>query len=125
MTSNKDELDHLRLEASLNLAYGAVADAELVTNDDGDCPIVVALDWEPLSIMLGRVRAVGGYGTIFSRNAAGAVRMLSVIQGNCALTPVGDALTPGAGATVGGFWRFMGLIFAGIYHTGVGHFRSQ
>lgn len=109
MNSTKALLDRLRLEVNLNLAYGAVSDLPLVTNDDGDSPVVVALDSEPLSTMLGRIRAVGGCGIVFSRGASGSVRMLSVIQGECALHSPADSVTPGAGATVGMFLDYVEL----------------
>ena len=52
MSTRVDQLDQLRHEVNLNLAFGAVSDIDLVTNDEGHCPVVVALDSEPLSAIL-------------------------------------------------------------------------
>lgn len=102
MASRLDELDRLRHEVNINLAFGAVSDLELVTNDVGDCPVVVALDSEPLSIVLGRLRAVGGYGTVFSRGEHG-VRVLSMLREACAISEPEDPLALGPGAEFGMF----------------------
>ena len=94
MSTRVEQLDHLRQEVNLNLAFGAVDDLDLVTNDRGECPVVVALDTEALSVVLGRLRAVGGYGTVFSRGPAG-VRVVSMIHDVCAIGAPSDSLIPG------------------------------
>ena len=38
MSTRVDQLDQLRHEVNLNLAFGAVSDIDLVTNDEGHCP---------------------------------------------------------------------------------------
>lgn len=98
----EDVLDMLRDAVNRNLAYGPLAAVELVTNDHGDCPVVVALDDESLAIVLGRVRAVGGYGTVVSRGAE-RDRIVSLIQAEGSLAPSPDVLTPGATASFGMF----------------------
>lgn len=101
-------LDEFRREVNLNLAIGALADVELpVTDDDGGSPVVVALEDEPLSTVLGRLRAVGGYANLFVHGARG-VRMASVINESSALVDASDDMTPagespGPDATVGMF----------------------
>lgn len=100
-------LDDFRSEVNLNLACGALADLELpVTGDDGGCPVVVALEHERLSTLLGRIRAVGGFANLFVRGP-GRVRMVSVIGDSCAIPVPDDVMTgtdvPGPSATVGIF----------------------
>lgn len=105
-------LDAFRVEVDWNLACGVLADHELrVTSDGGDHVVVVALAEEPLSILLGRLRAVGGYANLFVKGAHG-VRMVSVIKDDCAIGDPDDDLTPpaerpGATATVGMFLDYL------------------
>lgn len=105
-------LDAFRAEVDWNLACGALADHELpVTSDDGDHVVVVALAEEPLSILLGRLRAVGGYANLFIKGRE-RVRMVSVIKVVCAIGEPDDDLTPpgerpGATATVGMFLDYL------------------
>jgi hypothetical protein len=88
------QLDAFRREVNINLAIGALADYELpVTSDDGGCPVVVALEDEALSTVLGRLRAVGGYANLFVRGPSG-VRMASVIKEASALIGASDDMTP-------------------------------
>lgn len=110
-----DELDAFRSEVNINLAYGALADFMLpVTSDDGGFPVVVALEPERMSALLGRIRAVGGYANVFVRGEADGevvVRMVSVVGDACAI-PTPDALmlgteAPGPGATVGMFVDYL------------------
>jgi hypothetical protein len=103
----KNRLDAFRREVDWNLACGALADMDLpVTSDDGGCPVVVAFDDERFSVLLGRIRAVGGFANLFVKGAHG-VRTASVIGEPCAIAAPDDVLTgddaPGAGATVGMF----------------------
>ncbi|MGW5519360.1 hypothetical protein [Nocardia africana] len=105
---SQSQLDAFRREVNFNLALGALADVDLpVTGDDGGCPVVVALEEEALSTVLGRLRAVGGYANLFVRGADG-VRMASVIENVSAIADASDDMTPvgeepGANATVGIF----------------------
>lgn len=105
-------LDAFRAEVDWNLACGALADHELpVTSDDGDQVVIVALAEEPLSILLGRLRAVGGYANLFVKSHSG-VRMISVIKDDCAIGDPDDDMTPpaerpGATATVGMFLDYL------------------
>lgn len=105
---NQSQLDEFRREVNFNLAVGALADFELpVTGDDGGCPVVVALEDEALSIVLGRLKAVGGYANLFVRGAD-QVRMASVIDSSSALAEASDDMTldgerPNPDATVGMF----------------------
>ena len=105
-------LDDFRREVNWQLACGNLADVDLpVTGDDGGCPVVVALEHEPLSVLLGRLRAVGGYANLFVWFASG-VRAASVIDTSCAISDAGDDLTPpgerpGATATVGMFMDYV------------------
>ena len=106
MSTRVEQLDHLRQEVNLNLAFGAVDDLDLVTNDRGECPVVVALDTEALSVVLGRLRAVGGYGTVFSRGPAG-VRVVSMIHDVCAIGAPSDSLIPGPESEFGMFLDYV------------------
>lgn len=105
-------LDAFRAEVDWNLACGVLADHQLpVTTDDGDHVVVVAMAEEPLSMLLGRLRAVGGYANLFVKGAQG-VRMVSVIKDDCAIGDPDDDMTPpaerpGADATVGMFLAYL------------------
>ncbi|MDL9938727.1 hypothetical protein QSJ18_18425 [Gordonia sp. ABSL1-1] len=114
MNSRQEELDQFRHEVNCNLAFGAVHDMELVTNDQGDCPVVVALDDEPLSVILGRVRAVGGYGTVFSRSADCNVRTVSLIHTACSLSADPDVLAPGPDSCFGMFLDYVAMHPEGV-----------
>ena len=61
------QLDEFRRMVTWNLACGALADVihVPVVGDDGGCPVVVALEDEPLWTLLGRLRAVGGFANLF------------------------------------------------------------
>lgn len=104
------QLDAFRREVNINLAVGALADLDLpVTSDNGDFPVVVALEGEPLSIVLGRLRAVGGYANLFVSNTIDRVRLVAVVDSRSAVNDrVADDMTapgeaPGIDATVGTF----------------------
>lgn len=105
-------LDKFRREVNWNLAVGALADIDLpVTDDDGGHPVVVALESERLSTLLGRLRAVGGFANLFVWFPNG-VRTASVIDTRCAIPDPDDDLTPvaerpGANATVGMFFDYL------------------
>lgn len=103
-----EKLDSFRREVNLNLAFGPVSEIELATNEAGECPVIVALDSEPLSAVLGRVRAVGGAGTIFSQGTDG-VRMVSMIESGCSLVEPGDQLAPGGESNFGMFIDYVEL----------------
>ncbi|AMU24443.1 Uncharacterised protein [Mycobacteroides abscessus] len=109
---NDARLDVLRRKIDWNLACGALADADLlVTSDDGGFPVVVALEEEPLSILLGRLRAVGGYANLFVEGVNGSVRRVSAIGEVSSLRHADDRLVdtdrPGPGATVGMFLDYL------------------
>lgn len=110
-----DELDAFRSEVNVNLAYGALADFLLpVTGDDGSFPVVVALENERVSTMLGRIRAVGGFANLFVRGQVGnevRVRFVSVVNDTCAIRDPDDRMVgsdaPGPDATVGMFVDYL------------------
>lgn len=106
-------LDAFRAEVCWNLACGPMADSDLpVTSDDGEFIVVAALEDEPLSTLLGRLRAVGGYANVFVKRAA-CVTQVSVIADLCAITTPDEHLTvpgsPGASSTVGMFLDYLDL----------------
>jgi hypothetical protein len=108
---DESRLDAFRREVNWNLACGVLADFDLpVTGDDGGFPVVVALEDERLSVVLGRLRAVGGFANLFVKGD-GKVRMASVIRAACAIGTPDDVLTgddsPGATATVGIFLDYV------------------
>jgi hypothetical protein len=103
--------DAFRREVDWNLACGCLAEYELpVTSDEGGHPVVVAFDSERLSVLLGRIRAVGGYANVFVRGRNG-VRMASVMSDACAIAEPNDLMTdddaPGGNATVGAFLDYV------------------
>lgn len=110
-----NELDMFRAEVNFNLAYGGLADFALpVTSDDGDFPVVVALESERMSALLGRIRSVGGYANIFtSGKFAGEarVRFVAVVSDACAIPKPDDVMVgaeaPGPDATVGIFVDYL------------------
>jgi hypothetical protein len=57
---------------------------DLVTGIDGGHPVVVALADEFLSTLLGRLRAVGGFATLFVEDGS-AIRVVSVIDARSAI----------------------------------------
>ena len=123
-----DELDAFRREVNLNLAYGALSDVALpVTSDDGSVPVVVAIEAERLSTLLGRIRAVGCYANVFVRGEnAGQprVRQLSVVGDACAISEPDDVMVgsdaPGQGATVGMFVDYLETRPGGVALSSVG-----
>ena len=110
-----DDVDAFRSEVNLNLAYGALADFMLpVTSDDGGLPVVVALESERMSTLLGRIRAVGGYANLFVRGEVAdrvRIRLVSVVSDACAIPDSDDVMagseTPGPGANVGMFVDYL------------------
>jgi hypothetical protein len=109
MSDNR--LDTFRREVDWNLACGALAGVELpVTSDEGGFPVVVALEDERFSVLLGRLRAVGGFANLFVKGD-GRVRTASVIGESCAIPTPDDKLvgtdSPGADATVGMFLDYL------------------
>jgi hypothetical protein len=108
------QLDQFRQEVNWNLACGPIADADLpVVGVDGDRPVVVALETELLSTLLGRLRAVGGFANLFVRSAKPKrVRMAAVIDQRSAIIEPDEDMTPpadrpGATATVGMFLDYV------------------
>ncbi len=81
----QQRLDAFRSEISLSLAIGILADMELpVVADDGSFPVLVALEEEPLSVLLDRLRAVGSYATVFVAGV-GRIRIGAFLDSSCAL----------------------------------------
>lgn len=106
-------LDRFRREVDWNLAVGALADVDLpVTDDEGASPVVVAFDDERYSVLLGRVRAVGGYANVFAKGQGG-VRAVAFIRNECALGSSDEQMigaeAPDANATVGMFLDYVEL----------------
>lgn len=107
MTVANEQLDAFRRAVNLSLACGDLMDVDLpVTSDDGGRPVIVALEDERLSTLLGRIRSVGGFANLFVRGAD-QVRRVSVIGDTCAIAVPDDVMTgedaPGPDATVGMF----------------------
>lgn len=126
MRMSDSRLDHFRREVNHNLALGALAHVDLpVTSDDGGCPVVVALEDERLSVLLGRLRAVGGFANLFVQGAKGRVRMASVIHESCAIQEPDDDMTgdesPGTAATVGMFLDYVARRPNGVLLSALGH----
>jgi hypothetical protein len=119
-------LDTFRSQVNWHLACGVLADVELpVTGDDGGFPVVVALDDERWSTVLGRLRAVGGFANLFV-STDGFVRTASVMDESCAIADADDYLIgdagPGADATVGMFLDYVASQPNGvIVSAAVGH----
>lgn len=71
---------------------------------------MVALEDEKLSVVLGRLRAVGGFANLFVKGAK-QVWTASVIEANCAINTPDDDMTgdesPGPAATVGMFLDYV------------------
>lgn len=88
-----------------------------VTDISGDTPIVACLDSEKVGDLFERVRACGGYATIYSLSEDGAVRVIACIKGECAIcnSPT-DMINepPSANATVGAFIDYLALQEDGI-----------
>jgi hypothetical protein len=108
---SESRLDAFRREVDWHLGCGALADFDLpVTGDDGGFPVVVALEDERLSIVLGRLRAVGGFANLFVKGNR-RVRMASVIDTACAIGTPDDVFTgddiPWATVTVGFFLDYV------------------
>lgn len=105
---SESQLDEFRRQVNSSIAYGALADVELpVTSDDGGSPVVVALGDEPLSLVLGRLRAVGGFANLFVRDGD-RVRMACIVSDACAIPVAGDDMSqpgerPDPGANVAMF----------------------
>lgn len=64
--STVEQLDKFRSQVNRELAIGALTDVDLpVVGDNDSWPVVVALEDEQLSAVLGRVRAAGGRANLF------------------------------------------------------------
>lgn len=105
-----DDLDGFRCEVNHNIALGVV-DLPVV-DDQGTTPVVVALEEELLSTVLGRLRSVGGYANLFVRSPGGRVDFVSVIDSASAIAVADDDLTgqgdaPGSDATIGIFLQYL------------------
>jgi hypothetical protein len=108
--AGESRLDAFRRNVSWNLACGALADVDLpVIGDDGGSPVVVALDEEPISLLLGRLRAVGGYANLFVLRADNSVSTVQVVDERCAIGVPDDDIVcpPSATSTVGMFLDYL------------------
>ena len=65
------ELANFNIEVNENIAVGNIGDALVAKNADGEYPIVTALGCEPLSLLIERVRALGGIANVFVKGKAG------------------------------------------------------
>lgn len=116
------QLDEFRREVDWNIACGALADVELpVTDDEGGCPVVVALEEEPLFRLLGRLQAVGGYANLFIKGPGPDHRVstVSIIGEACAIPDADDNMAdegerPDANATVGMFLAYLSTQPGGV-----------
>lgn len=88
MKSNMSRLDRFRVEVLNNIMLHDIT--LTATDENGERPVVVALDEEPIAVMLHRIANVGGNATVFSRSVSGPVRVVTFAN-------VADALDPGAG----------------------------
>lgn len=111
--SRTDELDDFRREIALELAIGDIATSDLaVVNDDGDAPVVVALDDERLGVLLARVRGAGGYANVFVRVGHSYAR-IAFIDVNGAIDPnsaedfASASDRPSGNASVGMFLEYL------------------
>lgn len=123
----QSQLDEFRSEVNFSLAIGALADFELpVTANDGGCPVVVAMEDEAFSTVLGRLRAVGGYANLFVR-CEEQDRLVSVIEDGSALMEASDDMSgegegPSPDATVGMFLEWVERCPHGVkISAAVGH----
>ncbi|GAB90141.1 hypothetical protein [Gordonia rhizosphera] len=97
MSDLQHRLDEFRNQVNWHLACGSVADIAFpVTSHDGGHAVVVALEDETMSSVLGRLRAVGGAANLFVQGE-GRVRIVSVIDESCA--------TPCQGTSGSAHWR--------------------
>ena len=82
MHDELSELDRFWTEVLVNLAD---QDITLdITDSNGECPVVVALDEERLAVLMRRVEGVGGFANVFSRGKR-LVRQVSVLRASDAL----------------------------------------
>lgn len=75
-------LDDFRLEVMMNLGLSDIALD--VVDEDGNRPVVVALDDESLATLMRRVATVGGYANVFSRGV-GIVRRVAIMRTESAI----------------------------------------
>lgn len=116
-------LDTFRQELDLSLAIGALADLKLlVTDRNGEFPVIAALSGERLEVLLGRVRSVGGFANIFVLDQIGEAKRVAylptlpvteAIGGEHSLDMTGDE-RPSANATVAVFLEFLALHPEGV-----------
>lgn len=113
MKARDHELLRFTNEVMFNVALD---DLVTVTNDEGVLSVVACLDTEPLSVLLDRVAASGGYATVFSQSRLAddgsyTVRRAEFIDSRCALEQGAEQMldedAPNADATVGLFLDYL------------------
>lgn len=102
------EIDAFRVEVMMNLA---TSDIRLdIVDDRGEVPVVVALDDEPLSVLMRRIANTGGFANVFARGPH--VRQVSFVRAESSLFEkdaddmVADEAPSGA-VTVGAFLDYV------------------
>lgn len=65
LAKRRIELANFNIEVNENIAAGNVDDKLVVMDANGEYPIVVALGYEPLSLLVERISAIGGVANVF------------------------------------------------------------
>lgn len=97
-------------------------DVPLVTNDDGEHPVVIALGDELLTSLTERIRKAGGYASVFVQSVSGAIRFVAVVRDECAIPEASADLTadeerPGETAMIDTFIDYLALHPGGVRLT--------
>lgn len=105
------QLEQFRRDVDVSFERGALKEFELpVTADDGSFPIVVAFADEPLTALVARIQAAGGYANVFVKDGR-IVQFVSVVDEVCAIGDPGDKMVgdeaPGATSTIGMFLTYV------------------
>lgn len=105
---NMTAIEEFRVEVLMNLATG---DFPLdIVDERGEMPVVVALDEEPLEVLMRRVANTGGYANVFAKGEH-AIRQASVLRRESALYEAdADDMTveaPAGHVTVGAFLDYV------------------
>ncbi|RPE77865.1 MULTISPECIES: hypothetical protein [unclassified Frondihabitans] len=110
-------LDDFRLEIDILIALGG---RQLTVRDNnGECPVVAALEEERLPVLLRRVESVGGYANVFTKGRGSSIRHFVVMDATGALDVRGaetmlDAEQPSPESTVGMFVDYLSRQKAGV-----------
>lgn len=83
-TSDKAPISLSELRAFILSAGYLIDDNYAITGQDGDHPIVVAFEEEPLSALFSRVRQTGGFANVFVAGS-GRIRAVSFMRAESAL----------------------------------------